>query len=255
MDCRVELSTDLRTRDILLHYTASTKARRQIERAHSESRVYILDFNIPDCIGDSNELLDLVPLRFEHIHRSDWKHPDGRPWVLHHPHPHKLALHYPNPDGVCRDYHPPTTSTSAIAGRGLAAIAEAERLAPPEEGMSAMELEIATPSIFGTEEHLLPGPASQHLQGILRGTGHGTFDANGKARPYTNEEFLIIYPHWSDPTKELTVAEEEELARREAKELCQKSLAEAHGTFACSAWGAKEEESTSNEGGWGSNDC
>ncbi|CAI7904385.1 unnamed protein product [Closterium sp. NIES-53] len=179
MDCGVELSTDLRTRDILLHYTAPKKVRRQIGRAHSENGVYILDFDIPDCSGDSQELIDLVPLRFEHIHHCDWKHPDGRPWVPHHPHPRELALHDPDPDGICRDCHTPTASTSAIAGRGLAAIAEAEREAPSEEGLSNMELETATRVVFRTREHPLPGPASQHLRGMLRGTGVGTLDANG----------------------------------------------------------------------------
>ncbi|CAI7804563.1 unnamed protein product, partial [Closterium sp. NIES-53] len=53
MDCGVELSTDLRTRDILMHYTAPKKARWQIGRAHSKNGVYILDFDIPDCSGDS----------------------------------------------------------------------------------------------------------------------------------------------------------------------------------------------------------
>ncbi|CAI7776657.1 unnamed protein product [Closterium sp. NIES-54] len=185
MDCGVELSTDLRTRDILLHYTAPKKACRQIRQAHSESGVYILDFDIPDCSGDSQELIDLVPLSFEHIHHCDWKHPDGRPWVPHHPHPRELALHDPNPDGICRDCHTPTASTSAIASRGLAAIAEAEREAPLEEGMSALELEIATRGVFGPEENPLPRPASQHLRGILRGTGIGTFDAQNVPRPYS----------------------------------------------------------------------
>ncbi|CAI7792104.1 unnamed protein product [Closterium sp. NIES-53] len=253
MDCGVELSTDIHTRDILLHYTTPKKVRRQIELAHSENGVYVFDFDILDCGGDTDELIDLVPLRFEEIHHSEWKHPDGRPWVPHHPQPRKVALHYPGPDGVCRDCHMPTALTSAIAGWRLAAIAEAERLAPPEEGMSTMELEIATHSTFETEEHPLPEPASQHLQRIVRGTSHGTFDANGKARPYTKEDFLKIYSHWRDhdPKKKLTIAQEEELARRKAEELCQKSLAEARGTFACSTWGAEEEESASNEGGWG----
>ncbi|CAI7898969.1 unnamed protein product [Closterium sp. NIES-54] len=113
-------------RDILLHYNAPNVARNQIGRAHSENGVYILDFNIPDCSGDSQELNDLVPMRFEHILRSDWKHPDGRSWVPHHPHPRELALHDPDPDGIYNDCHTPTASTSAIAGHGLAAIAEAE---------------------------------------------------------------------------------------------------------------------------------
>ncbi|CAI7825513.1 unnamed protein product [Closterium sp. NIES-54] len=52
---------------------------------------------------------------------------------------------------------------------------------------------------------------------------------------------------------DLTVAQEEELASRESKELRRKSIVEARGTFACAAWGAVEEESTSNERGWGSN--
>ncbi|CAI7886887.1 unnamed protein product [Closterium sp. NIES-54] len=116
-----------------------------------------------------------------------------------------------------------------------------------------MELEIATRNIFGTEEHPLPGPASQHLQKILRGINNGTFDNRGVARPYTKEEFAKVYPHWRDPTKKLTVAQEEELASRKAKELHRKSIVEACGTFACAAWGAVEEESTSNERGWGSN--
>ncbi|CAI7806283.1 unnamed protein product [Closterium sp. NIES-54] len=127
MDCGVDLSTNPETHDILLHYTMPNKTRKQIGRAHSENGIYILDFSIPDCIGDSQELIDLVPLRFEHIHHRDWKHPDRRTWVPHHPHPRKLALHDPNPDGICRDCHTPTASTSAIAGCGLAAIAEAER--------------------------------------------------------------------------------------------------------------------------------
>ncbi|CAI7729769.1 unnamed protein product [Closterium sp. NIES-53] len=159
------------------------KARRQIGRAHSKNGVYILDLDIPDCSSDSNELIDLASLLFEHIHPSDWKHPDGRPWVPHHPHPHEVALHYPRPDGICRDCHTPTALTSAIAGRGLAAIAEAKRFAPPKEGMSTMELEIATRNIYGTEEHPLPGPASRHLQGILHGTNIGTFDAEGTPHP------------------------------------------------------------------------
>ncbi|CAI7871473.1 unnamed protein product, partial [Closterium sp. NIES-54] len=65
---------------------------------------------------------------------------------------------------------------------------------------------------------------------------------------YTKDKFMI-YPHWRDPTMKLTVAEEEELARREAEELRQRSLVESHGTFAWSGW--EEEESVSNEGGWG----
>ncbi|CAI7741661.1 unnamed protein product [Closterium sp. NIES-53] len=150
MDCGVDLSTDPETRDILLHYTTPNKARKQIGRAHSENGVYILDFDIPDCSGDLQELIDLVPLHFEHIHHRDWKHPDERPWVLHPPYSRELALHDPDPDGICRDCHTPISLTSAIAGRGLAAIAKAEREAPPEEGMSNLELEIATRSIFST---------------------------------------------------------------------------------------------------------
>ncbi|CAI5485134.1 unnamed protein product [Closterium sp. Yama58-4] len=249
MDCGVDLSTDRATRDILLHYEARNFPRRQIGRAHSENGVYVLDFDIPDCSGDSHELIDLVPLRFEHIHRRDWKHPDGRPWVPHHPHPRETALHNPNPDGICRDCHTPTTSTSAIAGRGLAAIAEAEHNAPPEEGMSQLELEIATHGVFGTKEHPLIGPPSQHLQGMLRGTGVGTFDALGEPRPYTYEKFLEDYSTQRDPKKKLTVEQEEELARREAEVLRQQSLAEARGTFVCAAWGAEEEASASKKGG------
>ncbi|CAI7816325.1 unnamed protein product [Closterium sp. NIES-54] len=124
MDCGVDLSTEPKTRDILLHYTMSNKTRKQIGRAHSEN------FGIPDCSGDSQELIDLVPLRFEHIHHRDWKHPDGRPWVPHHAHPHEVALHDPDPNGICRDCHTPYAH--GLNGRGLAAIAEAEREAPPE---------------------------------------------------------------------------------------------------------------------------
>ncbi|CAI7870275.1 unnamed protein product [Closterium sp. NIES-53] len=226
------------------------KSHKQIGRAYSENGVYIFDFGIPDCSGDSQELIDLVPLRFEHIHHRDWKHPDGRPWVLHHTHPHEVALHDPNHDDICRDCHTPTASTSAIASRGLATIAEAKREAPPEEGLSNLELETATRDVFGTEENPLPKPASQHLRGMLRGTGVCTFNAHGVPRPYTKEKFLEIYSHKRDSTKKLTVAQEEELARREAKELRQRSLAESRGTFAWSGWG--EEESASNEGGWGS---
>ncbi|CAI7733439.1 unnamed protein product [Closterium sp. NIES-54] len=157
------------------------KTRKQIGRAHSENGVYILDFSIPDCSGDSQELIDLVPLRFEHIHHRDWKHLDGRPWVPHHAHPHEVALHDPDLDSIYRDCHTPTASTSAIVGRGLAAIAEAEREAPPEEGLSNMELETATRVAFGTEENPLPRHASQHLRGMLRGTGQKSF-ANGVLR-------------------------------------------------------------------------
>ncbi|CAI7826513.1 unnamed protein product [Closterium sp. NIES-54] len=179
------------------------KTRKQIRRAHSENGVYILDFSIPNCSGDSQELIDLVPLRFEHIHHRDWKHPDIRPWVPHHAHPHELALHDPDPDGICRDCHTPTASTSAIAGRGLVAIAEAVREAPPDEGLSNLELETATRVVFGTEENPLPRPASQHLRGMLRGTGVGTFDAHGVPRPSTKEKFLEIYSHQRDSTKKL----------------------------------------------------
>ncbi|CAI7887474.1 unnamed protein product [Closterium sp. NIES-54] len=136
----------------------------------------------------------------------------------------------------------------AIAGRGLAAIAKAEREAWLEEGRSNLEFKIATRGIFGTEEHPLPGPSSQHLQGKLRGTGVGTFNVHNVPRPYTKEKFLEIYSHQRDSTKKLTVAQEEELARREADELRQWSLAESRDTFAWSGW--EEEESASNEGGW-----
>ncbi|CAI7921426.1 unnamed protein product [Closterium sp. NIES-53] len=226
------------------------KTRKQIGRANSENGVYILDFSIPDYSGDSQQLTDLVPLRFEHIHHRDWKHPDGRPWVPHHAHPHEVALHDPNPDGICKDCYTPTASTSAIAGRGLAAIAEAEREAPPEEGLSNLELETATRVVFGTEENPLPRPESQHLRGMLRGTGVGTFDAREVPRPYTKEKFLETYSHQRKSTKTLTMVQEEEVARREAKEIRQRSLAESRGTFAWSKWG--EEESAFNEGGWGS---
>ncbi|CAI7777312.1 unnamed protein product, partial [Closterium sp. NIES-53] len=126
----------------------------------------------------------------------------------------------------CMDCHMPTASTSAIAGRGLAAIAKAEREAWLEEGRSNLEFKIATRGIFGTEEHPLPGPSSQHLQGKLRGTGVGTFNVHNVPRPYTKEKFLEIYSHQRDSTKKLTVAQEEELARREADELRQWSLAD-----------------------------
>ncbi|CAI7830647.1 unnamed protein product [Closterium sp. NIES-53] len=213
MDCGVDLSTEPETRDILLHYTIPNKTRKQIGRAHSENGVYILDLSIPDCSGDSQELIDFVPLRFEHIHHRNWIHPDRRPWVPHHAHPHKVVLHDPDPNGICRDCHTPTASTRAIVGRGLAAIAEAEWEAPPEE--------TATRVIFDAEENPHPIPASQHLRGMLRGTDVGTFDAH-----------------------------KEDLAHRKAEELRQRSLAESRGTFAWSGWG--EEESASNEGGWGS---
>ncbi|CAI7930577.1 unnamed protein product [Closterium sp. NIES-54] len=171
MDCGVDLSIEPETRDILLHYMMPNKTRKKIGRAHSENGVYIIDFGIPDCSGDSQELIDLVPLRFEHIHHRDWKYLDGRPRVPHHAHRHEVALHDPDPDGICRHCHTPIASTSAIASRGLAAIAEAEREAPPEEGLSNLELETATRVVFGTEENPLPGPASQHLRGMLRDTG------------------------------------------------------------------------------------
>ncbi|CAI7849319.1 unnamed protein product [Closterium sp. NIES-53] len=186
MDCRVDLSTDPETRDILLHYTMPNKTRKQIERVHSENGVYILDFSTPDFSGDSQELIDLVPL----------------------------------------DCHTPTASTSVIADCGLAAITEAEREAPPEEGLSNMELETAMRVVFRTEENPLPIPASQHLRGMLCGTGVGTFDAHGVPRPYTKEKFLEIYSHQRDSTKKFTVVQEEELVRRKAEELLQRSLAE-----------------------------
>ncbi|CAI7900742.1 unnamed protein product [Closterium sp. NIES-53] len=245
VDCGVDLSTEPETRDIVLHYTMPNKTRKQIGRAHSENSVYILD-----CSGDSQELIDLIPLLFEHIPYRDWKHPDGRPWVPHHAHPHEVALHDPDLDGIYRDCHTPTASTSTIAGRGLAGIAKAEREAPLEEGLSNLEFETATRIVFCTEENPLPRPASQHLRGMLRGTGVGTFDAHGVPRPYTKEKFLEIYSHQRDSTKKLTVVQEEELARREGEELCQRSLAESRGTFSWNGWG--EEENASNEGGWGS---
>ncbi|CAI7889547.1 unnamed protein product [Closterium sp. NIES-54] len=250
MDCGVDLSMDRATRDILLHYESRTFPRRQIGRAHSENGVYVLDFDIPDCSGDSHELIDLVPMRFEHIHHRVWKHPDGRPWVPHHPHPREVALHDSDADGICRDCHTPTASTSAIAGRGLAAITEAERHAPPEEGMSQLELEVTTQRVFGTDQSPHAGPPSQRLDDILHGQRRGTFDARGVARPYTRDEFLKVYPLCHDPTTKLTVEQEEENARRKAEELRRQSLAEARETFACGAWGAEDEESASNEGGW-----
>ncbi|CAI7751007.1 unnamed protein product [Closterium sp. NIES-53] len=85
---------------------------------------------------------------------------------------------------------------------------------------------------------------------MLCGTGVGAFDAHGVPQPYTKEKFIEIYSHQCDSTQKLTVAQEEELARREAEELCQRNLAESRGTFTWSGWG--DEESASNEGGWGS---
>ncbi|CAI7923588.1 unnamed protein product [Closterium sp. NIES-53] len=93
------------------------------------------------------------------------------------------------------DCHTRSSLTSAIAGRGLATISKAERFAPPGEGISTMELEIATRNIYGTEEHPLPEHASHHFQGIFRGTNIGTFDAEGTPCPYTKEAFQNIYPH------------------------------------------------------------
>ncbi|CAI7806020.1 unnamed protein product [Closterium sp. NIES-54] len=137
-------------------------------------------------------------------------------------------------------------STNAIADRALAAIAEAGRQAPSEEGLSTLELETAKRVVFGTEEHPFPGHASQHLRGMLRGVGVGTFNAHGFPRPYRKEKFLEIYSHQCDSTKKLTVAQEEELARREAEELRQRSLAESRGTSgSAGGWG------TSVTGGWG----
>ncbi|CAI7922239.1 unnamed protein product [Closterium sp. NIES-54] len=196
------------------------KMRKQIGRAHSKNGVYILDFSIPDCS-------------------------DGRPWVPHHPHPRELALHDPDPDGTCRDCHTPTASTSAIAGRGLAAIAEAEREAPHEEGLSHLELETATRVAFGTEEHPLPRPESQHLRGMLRGIGVGTFDAHGFPRPFTKEKFLEIYSHQRDSTTKLTMAQEEELAQREAQELRQWS----HAAHSSGADGVKKRVPPMKRGG------
>ncbi|CAI7872651.1 unnamed protein product [Closterium sp. NIES-53] len=83
-------------------------------------------------------------------------------------------------DGICRDCHTPFTSTSAIVGRDLATIAEAERQAPPEEGLSHMELKIATHAVFGTEEHPLPGTASQHLRGMKGFKGRGSKKGEAK---------------------------------------------------------------------------
>ncbi|CAI7868211.1 unnamed protein product [Closterium sp. NIES-53] len=149
MNGRVQLSTNSTSRDIILRYEAPDKPRKQIGRAHSENGVNVLDFDVLNCSVDSNELIDLVPLCFEHIHCSEWKHPDRRPWVPHHLHPREVVLHNPDLDGICRDCHTPTTSTTAIVGRGLAAIAEAERSAPPCERMSALEFEVATKRVFG----------------------------------------------------------------------------------------------------------
>ncbi|CAI7742834.1 unnamed protein product [Closterium sp. NIES-53] len=224
MDCGVDLSIEPETRDILLHYMMPNKTRKKIGRAHSENGVYIIDFGIPDCSGDSQELIDLVPLRFEHIHHRDWKYLDGRPRVPHHAHRHEVALHDPDPDGICRHCHTPIASTSAIASRGLAAIAEAEREAPPEEGLSNLELETAS----SLARRKIPSPDLHH-------NTFGACCATLASR---------------DSTKKLTVAQEEELAHCKVEELRQRSLAESRGTFAWSGWG--EEESASNEGGWGS---
>ncbi|CAI7861812.1 unnamed protein product [Closterium sp. NIES-53] len=79
--------------------------------------------------------------------------------------------------------------------------------------------------VFGTEEHPLPGPALQHLQGMKQGIGVGTFDAHNVPCPYTKEKFMEIYSHEHDSTKRLTVVQGEELARHEAEELRQRSRA------------------------------
>ncbi|CAI7823094.1 unnamed protein product [Closterium sp. NIES-53] len=105
--------------------------------------------------------------------------------------------------------------------------------------MSTLEIEIATRGVFGTEEHPLPRPALQHLQGILRGTGVGTFDAPRVPRPYTKEKFMEIYSHRHEPTKKLTVAQEEELRQR--------SLAESRGTDT-HGWGTASGGKTGGRG-------
>ncbi|CAI7757806.1 unnamed protein product [Closterium sp. NIES-54] len=91
--------------------------------------------------------------------------------------------------------------------------------------MSTLELKIPMRGVFGTEEHPLPGPALQHLQGMKQGIGVGTFDAHNVPCPYTKEKFMEIYSHEHDSTKRLTVVQGEELARHEAEELRQRSRA------------------------------
>ncbi|CAI7781449.1 unnamed protein product [Closterium sp. NIES-54] len=138
-----------------------------------------------------------------------------------------------------------THASCAIAGRGLAAIAEAERHAPPEEGMMTLELEVTTQRVFGPEHCPHTRPPSQRLEGILCGQRRGTFHADGVAPPYTKEKFMEIYPHWRDPTVKLTVAEEkEESASNEGGW----GSAGGWGTSDTSGWGAA---TSGNTGGWG----
>ncbi|CAI7817546.1 unnamed protein product [Closterium sp. NIES-54] len=63
MDCGVNLSTEPKTRDILLHYTMPNKSRKQFGRARSKNGIYILDFSILHC--------SVLRSRAAHLPRAD----------------------------------------------------------------------------------------------------------------------------------------------------------------------------------------
>ncbi|CAI7863860.1 unnamed protein product [Closterium sp. NIES-54] len=61
---------------------------RYIGKAHPDNGVYFLDFDIPDCRADSEDLIDLQPQ--DAVWPHEITHPDGRPWVKHHAHPREI---------------------------------------------------------------------------------------------------------------------------------------------------------------------
>ncbi|CAI7791450.1 unnamed protein product [Closterium sp. NIES-53] len=163
MDCGVKLHTDLQAHDIMLHFVPSNKPCKYLGRARANNGVYVLDFNILHCSGDTDELSDLVPLRFKNIQRSEWKHPDSRPCVPHHKHVPEIGLLNPGPNSVRKTVTPPTTLCNNIVGKGFNEIAEAEQLALPDEGMSTLELAATNYWVFGSPRSPHPGPARDQL--------------------------------------------------------------------------------------------
>ncbi|CAI7854265.1 unnamed protein product [Closterium sp. NIES-54] len=154
-DCGMQLSTNPETRNIVLHYASPDKPRKLLGRAHADNNAYVLDLDITDCTSDTDEFYrpHPAPLRAHH--------PDGGPWVPHHPHPREAALHDPNRDCICQDCHMATASTNAnVTGRGLAAIAKAERYAPPDEALGANKAEKASPMKGGGEATTVGKPVA-----------------------------------------------------------------------------------------------
>ncbi|CAI7736664.1 unnamed protein product [Closterium sp. NIES-53] len=259
-DSGVLLATNPYTRNLILTYAPSdtpVKSHKYLGRARSLNGVYVLDFDIPNCQASSYELMDLVPLNFPYMNVESWQHPDGRPWIRRNPHPHEINMHQPGPDSLCTTCFTPTASHTEEVERDYEAIQEAESAEAEPEGMTEMELALTTHCIFGTGDKNLgirqqAAPAAETLRWVLE-ANTGTFDEEGRPRPYPRDVYRHINTAWKDPDtpEEPRVKEEEEKVKAEKKEnLYQERIAAGWSpeSARCGAWGDSDNDGAT----WGS---